>query len=192
MCPGSQGARGPVPPLGCAFGDDLLLLIVGSRRQFHQRRFCVEALNCVWDPGNRPIGPYCVMKLFTRMHEHTTQAASAYVRTWLDLSQLFINLGWEMRGRGVVMIHYGEVTGAADGWRCQCESLWIREGERGDTFTKWPRRTNMAAMAGSKCFATDEWRDICKQALGMSRCMWHNVLIISKLVEQCRNGESTV
>lgn len=42
MCPDSQGARspaGPVPPLGCAFRDDLLLLIVSSRRQFHQLRF---------------------------------------------------------------------------------------------------------------------------------------------------------
>lgn len=32
---------------------------------------CVEPLNCVWDPGNRPIGPYCVMKLFSHAREHT-------------------------------------------------------------------------------------------------------------------------
>lgn len=63
------------------------------------------------------------------------------------------------------MIHYGEVTEAADRWGCHRQKSTESKGR--DTFTKWPRRTNMAPIFGRKCFATDKWKDIYNQALGM-------------------------
>lgn len=120
MCPGSQDARPVVPPSSGMMRLQRWPTSPDCRRQkaVSSAALCVEPLNCVWDPGNRPIGPYCVMKLLTRAHKHTQHTRKK------NLSRLFINpdetrlpasfLGnARFRRRGDPLL--GKVTDLADG-----------------------------------------------------------------------------
>lgn len=68
------------------------------------------------------------------------------------------------------MIHYGEVTGRLMDGAVRGKSLWIgREGRRGDTFTKWPRRAptwlrrREDVSTNGKTFVNRHWgcNDVC-------------------------------
>lgn len=117
MCPGSQDARPvvnpPRPPRMMRLQRWPTSPDCRRQKAVSSAALCVEPLNCVWDPGNRPIGPYCVMKLLTRAHKHTQRTRKK------NLSLLFINLRrnaapWFVSGGGVIR-YWGKVTDPADG-----------------------------------------------------------------------------
>lgn len=120
-------------------------------------------------PGQANWTLLCNEALLTHARTHTGRQGGTGLE---NLSQLRINLE-EMRVPGFsdarLRRHYDPLRGGERGLMdgAVIAKVYGLEGERRGTFTKWPRRTNMAPIIASICFATDKWRDIFHQTLGM-------------------------
>lgn len=109
------------------------------------------------------------------LHAHARAHDTGRQRIRADLGRVYrsylLTCDWEMHGRGVVMIHYGEVTGA-DGWCCQCKVYGFGRRERAipsqngrSRAPTWPRWRGVTALrlTNGETFVSRHWgcNDIC-------------------------------